>query len=173
MFVEEANLSVNVSILRKALGEQPDGQPTSRRWRAGATVSWAAVTSAAAAPRTLAVPPFRPLAANEADEPLARMADAFIARLAATAGLAYRPNGGHPPLRLARHGPARGRPAAAVDAVVDGRFRERDARLLVSVQLLPADGPRRCGPSGSKQFRFQRTSRSRPRSPRSSPRRSS
>jgi DNA-binding winged helix-turn-helix (wHTH) protein len=26
-FVEEANLSVNVSALRKALGEQPDGQP--------------------------------------------------------------------------------------------------------------------------------------------------
>jgi DNA-binding winged helix-turn-helix (wHTH) protein/tetratricopeptide (TPR) repeat protein len=141
-FVEEANLSVNVSILRKALGEQPDGQlliqtVPRRGYRFLAPV--AAV--AAPAPRTLAVLPFRPLAAQEADEPLGLgLADALISRLAATGRIVVRPTAA-----VRRYGGAETDAVEAgrelrVDAILDARFRRSDHRLLVSAQLLPADG---------------------------------
>jgi len=63
-FVEEANLSVNVSALRKALGNQPDGRPyietlARRGYRLAAPVR-AATT---ARPPSLAVLPFKRLSA--------------------------------------------------------------------------------------------------------------
>jgi len=141
-FVEEANLSVNVSILRKALGEQPDGEPYIQTLARRGYRFLGQVTSAvASAPRTLAVLPFRSLVPHEADEPLGLgLADALIARLAATGRIAVRPTAAvrrftgpdTDPLEVGRQ--------LRVDAVLDGRFRKADSRLLVSVQLLPADG---------------------------------
>src|SRR5258708_27059005 len=81
-FVEEANLSVNVSALRKALGTQADGRPyietlARRGYRLAAPVR-AATT---ARPPPLAVLPFQRLASVAADEYLARgPADAPRAR---------------------------------------------------------------------------------------------
>ncbi len=141
-FVEEANLSVNVSILRKALGEQTDGQPfiqtvARRGYRFLASVAAAAPP----APRTLAVLPFRPLAAQEADEPLGLgLADALISRLAATGRILVRPTAA-----VRRYGGVEtdaveaGRRLLA-DAVLDARFQRSGRRLLVRAQLLPADG---------------------------------
>jgi DNA-binding winged helix-turn-helix (wHTH) protein/Flp pilus assembly protein TadD len=141
-FVEEANLSVNVSILRKALGEQADGQPYIQTLARRGYRFLGQVTSAAASvPRTLAVLPFRPLMPNDADEPLGLgMADALIARLAGTGRIAVRPTAAirrfagpdTDPLEVGRQ--------LRVDAVVDGRFRKADSRLLVSAQLLPVAG---------------------------------
>jgi TolB-like protein/Flp pilus assembly protein TadD len=141
-FVEEANLSVNVSILRKALGEQPDGPPYIQTLARRGYRFLGQVTSAAASvPRTLAVLPFRSLVPNEADEPLGLgMADALITRLAGTGRIAVRPTAAirrfagpdTDPLEVGRQ--------LRVDAVVDGRFRKADSRLLVSAQLLPVDG---------------------------------
>ena len=91
-FVEEANLSVNVSILRKALGEQPDGRPWIQTVARRGYRFLGAVRAQAAAPRSLAVLPFRPLGTDEADEALGLgMADALITRLAATGRVTVRP----------------------------------------------------------------------------------
>jgi serine/threonine-protein kinase len=141
-FVEEANLSVNVSILRKALGEQPDGQPYIQTLaRRGYRFVGHVTSAAAAAPRTLAVLPFRPLVPNEADEPLGLgMADALIARLAATGRITVRPTAAIRRFAAPDTDPLAAGRQLRVDAVLDGRYRKADARLLVSVQLLPADG---------------------------------
>ncbi|MGE5127844.1 MAG: winged helix-turn-helix domain-containing protein [Betaproteobacteria bacterium] len=141
-FVEEANLSVNVSILRKALGEQPDGRPFIQTVaRRGYRFLGQVAAVAAPSPRTLAVLPFRPLAAQEADEPLGLgLADALISRLAATGRIVVRPTAA-----VRRYGGAEadaieaGRQLRA-DAILDARFRRSGQRLLVSAQLLPADG---------------------------------
>ncbi|HET6900357.1 MAG TPA: winged helix-turn-helix domain-containing protein, partial [Vicinamibacteria bacterium] len=83
-FVEEANLSVNVSALRKALGDQDDGQPwietVPRR-------GYRFATRPASAPRpalpAVAVLPFRVLGPDPVEDYLAvGMADALITRLA-------------------------------------------------------------------------------------------
>ncbi len=141
-FVEEANLSVNVSILRKALGERADGQPFIQTVaRRGYRFLGSVAAAAPEAPRTLAVLPFRPLAAQEADEPLGLgLADALISRLAATGRILVRPTAA-----VRRYGGAEtdaveaGRTLLA-DAVLDARFQRSGQRLLVSAQLLPADG---------------------------------
>ena len=143
-FVEEANLSVNVSILRKALGEQPDG----------ATVhpDAGAPGLSLRGPRHERRGQRSPDAGracrsgrccrDEADEPLGLgLADALIARLAATGRITVRPTAAIRALRRPRRRPARGRPGSCGwTPSLDGRFRKADSRLLVSVQLLPADG---------------------------------
>ena len=60
-FVEEANLSVNVSILRRALGDQPDGRAWIQTVARRGYRFLGAVRAQAAAPRSLAVLPFRSL----------------------------------------------------------------------------------------------------------------
>ena len=60
-FVEEANLSVNVSILRKALGDQPDGRPWIQTVARRGYRFLGPVRAQAEAPRSLAVMPFSPL----------------------------------------------------------------------------------------------------------------
>jgi TolB-like protein/Tfp pilus assembly protein PilF len=141
-FVEEANLSVNVSILRKALGEQADGQPFIQTVaRRGYRFAGRVETAVAAAPRTLAVLPFRPLSTEPIDEALGLgLADALISRLTATGRIVVRPTAavrryGSPEvdaIEAAR--------ALRVDAVLDARLRRAGDRLLVSAQLLPGDG---------------------------------
>jgi DNA-binding winged helix-turn-helix (wHTH) protein/Flp pilus assembly protein TadD len=137
-FVEEANLSVNVSILRRALGDQPDGRPwiqtvPRRGYRFLAEVR----AQAAAAPRSLAVLPFRSLGGDEADDALGLgMADALITRLAATGRVAVRPTG-----TVRRFAQGDVDPLAAgrqleVDAVLDGRLQRSGARLRLTLQLV-------------------------------------
>ena len=140
-FVEEANLSVNVSILRKALGEQPDGrawiQTVARRgYRFLGTVR-----AQAKAPRSLAVLPFRSLGTDEADDALGLgMADALITRLAATGRVAVRPTGTVRRFASPDVDPVEAGRQLGVDAVVDGRLQRSGSRLRLTVQLVPTAG---------------------------------
>jgi DNA-binding winged helix-turn-helix (wHTH) protein/Flp pilus assembly protein TadD len=141
-FVEEANLSVNVSILRKALGEQPDG----RAWiqtvaRRGYRFLGAVRAQARAAPRSLAVLPFRSLGRDEAEDALGLgMADALITRLAATGRVAVRPTGTVRRFASEDVDPVDAGRKLGVDAVVDGRLQRSGGRLRLTVQLVPTDG---------------------------------
>jgi DNA-binding winged helix-turn-helix (wHTH) protein/tetratricopeptide (TPR) repeat protein len=140
-FVEEANLSVNVSILRKALGDQPDGRPWIQTVARRGYRFLGVVRADAPAPRSLAVLPFRSLGGTEADLALGLgMADALITRLAATGRVAVRPTG-----TVRRFADADVDPVAAgrqleVDAVLDGRLQRAGDRLRLTLQLVPTSG---------------------------------
>ena len=135
-FVEEANLSVNVSALRKALGEDDAGRPyietlSRRGYRFAANDD-----GPAAGPLpSLAVLPFSLLGRAKEDQYLgAGLADALITRLAATGRIIVRPTSAV--LRYAdREARAAGR-ALGVDAVVEGKIQRQAGRLRVTVQLL-------------------------------------
>jgi DNA-binding winged helix-turn-helix (wHTH) protein/tetratricopeptide (TPR) repeat protein len=141
-FVEEANLSVNVSALRKALGEREDGQPwietVPRR-------GYRFATRPAAAPRpalpAVAVLPFRVLGPDPVEDYLAvGMADALISRLARTGTVLVRPTrsvlryaGGAADLdQVGRE--------LQVEAVIDGTLQRQGDRLRLSLHLAPLSG---------------------------------
>jgi DNA-binding winged helix-turn-helix (wHTH) protein/Flp pilus assembly protein TadD len=140
-FVEEANLSVNVSILRKTLGRRLDGRPwietvPRRGYRFAGEVK-----AAAAAPHVLAVLPFRPLQPSEENELLGLgMADALITRLAATGRVVVRPTSAIRPYVGAEPDPREVGRSLRVDAVLDGRLQRDGTRLRVTAQLLPTSG---------------------------------
>jgi DNA-binding winged helix-turn-helix (wHTH) protein/tetratricopeptide (TPR) repeat protein len=139
--VEEANLSVNVSILRKALGRSGDGQ----RWiatvaRRGYRFS-GPVNTAKRAARSLAVLPFRSLGSEVAEEAIGlAMADAVITRLAGSRLLAVRPTSAVQRYAVAATDPREAGRALGVDVVLDGRLQRDGARLRLTVQLLPVSG---------------------------------
>jgi DNA-binding winged helix-turn-helix (wHTH) protein/tetratricopeptide (TPR) repeat protein len=140
-FVEEANLSVNVSILRKALGEQPDGRAWIQTVARRGYRFLGAVRAQTKAPRSLAVLPFRSLGTDEADDALGLgMADALITRLAATGRVAVRPTGTVRRFASADVDPVEAGRQLGVDAVVDGRLQRSGSRLRLTVQLVPTVG---------------------------------
>jgi DNA-binding winged helix-turn-helix (wHTH) protein/tetratricopeptide (TPR) repeat protein len=153
-FVEEANLSVNVSILRRALGTRDDGeawiQTVPRRG-----YRFRGEVAKTAAPRSLAVLPFRPLAgvAEEATLGLG-MADALISRLVATRKVVVRPTTAIRRFATTDADPAEAGRQLKVDAVLDGRLQEAGSRLRVTVQLLPVDGS---SPIWAERFDMERT----------------
>ena len=100
-----------------------------------------AVRAQAAAPRSLAVLPFRSLGTDEADEALGLgMADALITRLAATGRVAVRPTGTVRRFASADVDPVEAGRQLGVDAVVDGRLQRSGSRLRLTVQLVPTAG---------------------------------
>ena len=139
-FVEEANLSVNVSALRKALRDGPEGRPyietVSRRG-----YRFAALEAPAAADLpTLAVLPFIALSRGQDDAYLgAGLADALITRLGGTGRVAVRPTSAV--LKHAGRDPREAGRELQVDAVLEGKIQRRGSRLRVTVQLLPLSGP--------------------------------
>lgn len=139
-FVEEANLSVNVSALRRALGTQADGRPFVQTvHRRGYRFLAEVRRESRAGPPVLAVLPFTGLGAS-ADPALgAAMADAVIARLGGTQRVLVRPTGAVLRFAGASDPIAAGRELQA-DAVVSGTLQRDGARLRVRVQLLPLDG---------------------------------
>jgi DNA-binding winged helix-turn-helix (wHTH) protein/Flp pilus assembly protein TadD len=140
-FVEEANLSVNVSILRKALGDQPDGRPWIQTVARRGYRFLGAVRARAEAPRSLAVLPFASLGPEEADRALGLgMADALITRLAATGRVAVRPTGTIRRFAGADVDPVEAGRQLEVDAVLDGRLQRSDTRLRLTLQLVPTRG---------------------------------
>jgi TolB-like protein/Flp pilus assembly protein TadD len=140
-FVEEANLSVNVSILRKALGNQPDGRPWIHTVPRRGYRFLGAVRAQAEAPRSLAVLPFSSLAAEEDDRALALgMADALITRLAATGRVAVRPTGAIRRFASADLDPVEAGRQLGVDAVLDGRLQRSGSRLRLTLQLVATSG---------------------------------
>ncbi len=140
VFVEEANLSVNVSELRKALGPQEDGRPYIQTvHRRGYRFLGEVRSTAPTGPPVLAVLPFASLdAAGESGALGAGMADAVITRLARTGRVIVRPISAVLKFAGARDPLAAGRELAA-DAVLDGALQRQRDRLRLSVQLVPLD----------------------------------
>jgi DNA-binding winged helix-turn-helix (wHTH) protein/tetratricopeptide (TPR) repeat protein len=139
--VEEANLSVNVSALRKVLGDQPDGRPwiqtvprrgyrfagPHREPHPGAELP------------ALAVLPFRVLggAAGEDEYLGVGMADALITRLSRTGRVVVRPTRAVLRFANAAVDPREVGRELKVDAVLDGTVQRQGDRLRVTVQLVP------------------------------------
>jgi len=137
-FVEEANLSVNVSALRKALGEQANGRPyietVSRRG-----YRFAALETPTDGLPTLAVLPFIALSRGKDDAYLgAGLADALITRLGGTGKVVVRPTSAV--LKYAGRDPRRAGRELQVDAVLEGKVQRSGSRLRVTVQLVPLRG---------------------------------
>lgn len=156
-FVEEANLSVNVSALRRALGTRPDGKPYIETLpRRGYRLA-VPVRAGAAAPRppALAVLPFKRLSGVADDDYLAvGLADALITRLSRLGRLAVRPTSavlkyGGPGVDAQEAGRA-----LQVDAVVDGTLQRDGTRLRIGVQLVPVRGE---GPTWTHTFEEEMT----------------
>jgi len=137
--VEEANLSVTVAALRKALGPQADGASyiqtiPSRGYRFAAPLR----SNTVAAPRLgIAVLPFVCLGPETEAHLGVALADALIGRLTEADELLVRPTGA-----VARYAefPCPPRQAAlelGVDAVVTGTIQRADRRVRVSIQLVP------------------------------------
>ena len=190
-FVEEGNLSFNISELRKALGEREDGQqyietvrkkgfrfvanveermgsgvavavrpppaPRSRRRAVVAIVLAAAALVALVAylarrrgavpppgerPRTLAVLPFKPLAANARDEPLEMgICNSLVTRLSSIDELVVRPTSAVVEYNRMGQDPLAAGRALGVDVLLDGYIQRSQAKIRVTVRLLrTADG---------------------------------
>lgn len=141
--VEEANISVNVSILRRALGDSPDGRPwietvPRRGYRFAGPVSEAP----RARPRSLAVLPFRALDdAIDAGALGLAMADAIITRLSATGGIDLRPTSAIQRYLHADVAALEVARALGVEAVLEGRIQRAGTRLRVSAQLIAPGTP--------------------------------
>lgn len=138
-YVEEANLSVNVSGLRRVLGAQPDGRPYIQTvHRRGYRFLAQTRSERRAGPPVLAVLPFTGLG-DGADPALgAAMADAVIARLGGTGRVLVRPTSAILKYAGAPDPAAAGRELQA-DAVVSGTLQRDGGRLRVRVQLVPLD----------------------------------
>ena len=146
-FVEEANLSVQVSALRKVLGEQADGRPfietvPRRGYRFLAPVR---AEEGVSAPRSLAVLPFQPLTPASDEEHIGvGLADALITRLSNVGQILVRPTSAV--TRYAGRGRDAGRAARelGVDVVLDGRWQREGEQIRVTAQLVDAlDGATR------------------------------
>jgi len=136
-FVEEANLSVNVSALRKVLGRQKDGRPyietVSRRGYRFVGRS----RSVARALRSLAVLPFQPIGAAPTDDFLGLgMADAIITRLGRVGPLEVRPTASVVPYAGAGLDPRQAGRELGVDAVLACCVQRDGTRVRATVQLL-------------------------------------
>jgi DNA-binding winged helix-turn-helix (wHTH) protein len=136
--VEEANLSVTVAALRRALGDREDGSS----WietvpRRGYRFATPRSPEAPAAPLRIAVLPFRGI--GHAPEPYLGlgMADALIARLTGVENLRVRPTGAVAHLAHEPIAPIAAAEQLDVDAVLDGTHQRDGARLRLAVQFLP------------------------------------
>ncbi len=136
--VEEANLSVAVAAIRRALGHQPDGrsyvETVSRRgYRFDAPLR-----DRGAGPQLgLAVLPFSCLG-MESDEHLGiGLADALIGRLTEVDGLRVPPTAAVVQYAIDPKPPRQAAKELGVDAVLTGTIQRHEGRLRVSVQLTP------------------------------------
>jgi DNA-binding winged helix-turn-helix (wHTH) protein/Flp pilus assembly protein TadD len=142
-FVEEANLSVNVAALRKALGTQDDGRHFIETIpKRGYRLLGAEARPPEPARQAIAVLPFRVLGGTAEDQYLGHgLTDALITHLARSRSLAVRPT--RAVMRFADSKDAReaGR-ALSAERVVDGTLQRAGARLRLSLQLLEVDKAR-------------------------------
>jgi DNA-binding winged helix-turn-helix (wHTH) protein/TolB-like protein/Flp pilus assembly protein TadD len=135
-FVEEANLTVHVSALRKTLGTQPDGRP----WidtvpRRGYRYVGPPPRRVPRGPRSLAVLPFVPLDAESADDHLGLgLTDALITRLGRNGQVLVRPTSAVMPF-AGTSAAASGR-ELSVDAALEGKVQRAGGRVRVTAQLV-------------------------------------
>jgi len=142
-FVEEANLTVNIHTLRKALGENIDGRLyietiPKRGYRFTADVRRVAEASRTLAPAlSIAVLPFNHIGARADEDYLGiGLCDTLITRLSNVRRFVMRPTSS-----VVRYSEGKTEPLVAgrdlkVDFIVDGRIRRAGETLRVSVQLL-------------------------------------
>jgi len=135
--VEEANLSVTISALRKVLDPREEGGSyiltvPRRGYRFAASVV------APKAPRmTLAVLPLRYLGSDDGGHLGLGMADALIGRLTGLDNLIVRSTGAVLRYAAASKSPREAGRELGVDAVLDGTVQRHGDRLRISVQLVP------------------------------------
>ena len=136
--VQEANLSVTVAALRKALGPQPDGRSyvqtvPKRGYRFDAPLHLAG-----SGPELgLAVLPFSCLGPETEAHLGLGLADALIGRLTEVVGLRVRPTGAVTQYLAHPKAPREAAKELGVDAVVGGTVQRDGGRIRVSVQLVP------------------------------------
>jgi TolB-like protein/Flp pilus assembly protein TadD len=161
-FVEEATLARNISDLRKALGEASGGQKyietvPKAGYRFVAVVQRLAAGEAAVVVRrhmksrvvvdeeiiadvqgkSLAVMPFKPLGANDADEYLGLgMADALITRLSNLRQIMVRPTSAVFRYSGKEVDPVSAGRELSVESVLDGTIQRSGDRLRIRVQLV-------------------------------------
>ena len=136
--VEEANLSVTVAALRKALGPQPEGRPyvqtiPKRGYRFDAPLHVAGDGPELG----LAVLPFVCLGPETEEHLGMGLADALIGRLTEVEGLRVRPTGAVSHYLKHPKAPREAAKELGVDAVVGGTVQRDAGRIRVSVQLVP------------------------------------
>jgi DNA-binding winged helix-turn-helix (wHTH) protein/TolB-like protein len=136
--VEDANLSVTVAVLRRALGTREGGpswvETVPRRgYRFAGPLRGPAVEP----PLVLAVLPFRSIAAEPEPHLGLGMADALIARLTGVENLRVRPTGAVAHYASEPRAPLSAAEELGVDAVLDGTVQRHGDRLRLSVQLVP------------------------------------
>lgn len=156
-FVEEANLSVNVSALRKALGKGEDGQPYIQTIpRRGYRFVVPAPPAGASKRPSLAVLPFRDLSPGEGDEYLGvGTSVALISRLSRLSVLVVRPTSAILEYVDAPPDPREACRELRVDAVVEGTVQRSGKRVRVTVHLIRLDEN---SPAWSEAFEEEMTS---------------
>lgn len=153
-YVEESNLAQNVSVLRKALGEQKNEHAYIMTVPGTGYRFVAPVTEFGLAERhiddfiqrksenvhsrpSIAVLPFEPLVEDGGDDALARgLTDALITRLSQLKNIRVRPTLSVLKYRDARHDTLRIGDELNVDSVVVGTFHRDGDQIRVSVQLV-------------------------------------
>lgn len=135
------------SLIEQCLEKEPSRRPATAAIlvdaldRARAEVSGAHIVASAARSRpvSIAVLPFRDLAADTMNEHLGiGLADAAITDLACAQGLLVRPTSAVMPYRDRTVEPLRAARDLSVDAIVDGSFQRSGNRLRITVQLIEA-----------------------------------
>ena len=142
-FVEEANLSVNVSALRKALGTGQDGhsyiQTVPRRGYRFVVPPSDSERKPSSRP-SIAVLPFRDLAPGAGDEYLGvGTSVALISRLSRLSGIVVRPTSAILKYVDAPADPREAGRELRVDAVVEGTVQRSGKRARVTVHLVRVD----------------------------------
>ncbi len=148
VLVEESNLTVTLSGLRKTLGRRPDGrtyiETLSRRG-----YRFCPPPAETAAP-SLGVLPFRNLGGGEGKDGLGiAMADAIITRLTGTGRVVVRPTSAITRYARGESDPRGAGRELSVENVLEGHYQRRRGRLRVTVQLVPTG---KGSPSWSTRF---------------------
>jgi adenylate cyclase len=136
--VQEANLSVTVAALRRALGQQESG----RSWietvpRRGYRFDGPVQGPEGSEDVTLAVLPFEVLGAGAEPHAGLGLADALISRLTGLDGLRVRPTAAVTHLSGQPVAPRDAAADLGVDAVLTGTVRQSDENVRLSLQLVP------------------------------------
>ena len=138
--VEDSNLTVTVSALRKALGQRGDGRPYIETLSRRGYRFLPPPDEGEERVPSLAVLPFRcPQGAVDPDGLGAAMAEAIGSRLAGTGRVRVRPPGAGAVLKFARRETDRrdGTNHQEADAVLEGEFERDHEHLRVRVRLVP------------------------------------
>ncbi|HET6893306.1 MAG TPA: winged helix-turn-helix domain-containing protein [Pyrinomonadaceae bacterium] len=142
-FIEEDNLAVHISILRKVLGEASNGIEYIKTWPRRGYSFVAHVLEApaeeisASTLRSMAVLPFRVISTDAGDDYLGvGMSDAIITRLTQLTQIAVRPTSAVLKYAAVEIDPVEAGKQLGVDAILSGRMTRAGDQIRVTVQLI-------------------------------------